>query len=286
VDTAAPTFTDPSAWDTLDTSPLWVDDAGQSQTRGFFGGAFDGRYLYLVPWSNGSFDGVAVRYDTMADFRTSTSWSSYAIPTPYAKGFQGAVFDGRWIYYIDSGVYLARFDTRGPFTAPTSWSAFQMSSVNPGPLGFATGIFDGRYVYLVPNGQLNNWSGLISRFDTTASFALAGSYATFDVASVESDLRGFFGGAFDGRYVYLAPYENGAAFGKVARYDTQAAFGALASWSSFDTGRLADAGAAGYSGALFDGRYVYFVPYYGTVAVRFDAKEPASMPSGYSGSFY
>jgi hypothetical protein len=290
VDTKAPSFTDPLAWETFDTAPLSVDDAGQSQTRGFFGGAFDGRYLYLVPWSNtpGSLDGVAVRYDTMASFAAASSWSYGKIPSAAAYGFEGAVFDGRFLYYIDSDCcgYLTRFDTLLMFTAPASWNGFAMSAVNSGPLGFATGIFDGRYLYLVPNGGKTP-TGLISRFDTKASFALRGSFATFDVASLDSDLKGFFGGAFDGRYVYLAPYFNGAApLGKVARYDTHAEFAVAAAWSSFDTARLVDAGAGGYSGALFDGRYVYFVPFAGSVVVRFDAREPAALPSGYSGSFY
>jgi hypothetical protein len=55
--------------------------------------------------------------------------------------------------------------------------------------------------------------------------------------------------------------------------------------------RSAAAPAKGYAGALFDGRYLYFVPTGdGTVGsglvARFDAKSPPSMPSFYSGSFY
>jgi hypothetical protein len=241
-----------------------------------------------VSEGSGGEDGVVVRYDTMAAFTATSSWSYFDVQAldSFAAGFFGAVFDGRWIYFVpdDTQAHLMRFDTQGAFAAPTSWSGFAMSTVNPGPRSFAAGIFDGRYVYLVPNGH-GAWNGLTSRYDTTARFSLPGSFATFDVASLEADLKGFLGGAFDGRYVYLAPQTNGAPFGKVARYDTVGAFGVAGSWSWFDTASLA-AGAAGSAGALFDGRYVYFVPSTGSVVARFEAKEPASMPSGYSGSFY
>jgi len=67
------------------------------------------------------------------------------------------------------------------------------------------------------------------------------------------------GAAFDGRFVYLVPHSKAIAM----RYDTQGGpLAGKAAWSSFDLSTLtpADAGTPSFSGAGFDGRFVYFVP--------------------------
>ena len=124
---------------------------------------------------------------------------------------------------------------------------------------------------------------------TQAAFGLPGSWTTFDVSTVNAGAKGFFSAAFDGRYVYLVPYNNGAYHGIVTRYDTQAAFGTSGSWTTFDVSTV-NAGAKGFNGAAFDGRYVYLVPNYNGadhgIVTRFDAKSPPSLPSGWNASFY
>jgi len=57
------------------------------------------------------------------------------------------------------------------------------------------------------------------------------SWTAFDPgeSGIGNDLDGYAGGAYDGRYVYFAPYFNGSAYsGEVLRYDTQAEFGSTA----------------------------------------------------------
>ncbi len=88
----------------------------------------------------------------------------------------------------------------------------------------------------------------------------ASTWALFNTTGVHKRAQFFAGGTFDGRYVYLAP----ATTGVVARFDTTAAAGFqdVSSWSAFDVATLPGAsGAGGFSGASFDGRYVYFVPH-------------------------
>jgi hypothetical protein len=76
----------------------------------------------------------------------------------------------------------------------------------------------------------------------------------------------------------------------VRRFDTTyAALDADGAWSSFDMATLlcgsADAACAApggshqFFGCVFDGRYVYFIPRGGGVLVRFDAKNPPSLPA-------
>jgi thiol-disulfide isomerase/thioredoxin len=48
-------------------------------------------------------------------------------------------------------------------------------------------------------------------------------------------------------------------------------------WTSFDLTRIAQ-DAQDFAGAVFDGRYLYLVPFARTTVVRFDAKVPPSVP--------
>jgi len=79
---------------------------------------------------------------------------------------------------------------------------------------------------------------------------------TLDLTSTDADLKGFIGGFTDGRYGYFVPYNNGAAFGKVARVD----FTDFSTVSVLDL-TLTDANLRGFIGGFTDGRYGYFVPY-------------------------
>ena len=71
----------------------------------------------------------------------------------------------------------------------------------------------------------------------------------FDVAGRFPGGRGFSGAACDGRYVYLAPLNNGQLHGQVARFDTTLAFDDQRFWG-FD---MTDAALACLRGdAFFD----------------------------------
>lgn len=253
------TFASTAAWATFDPGPL------SGGAWGFAGAVFDGRYVYFVPSNNGSgYYGVVVRYDTQASYTASASWEAFDANSlgVGARGFIGATFDGRYVYFVPHwhGT-VARYDTQAAFGVASSWSSFDATTLNAAARGFAGGVFDGRYVYLVPNvdgSALPN--GLVVRYDTQVAFASASSWATYDVASA----KGFFGAGFDGRNLYLAPSPNST----VARYDTQSVFGAPGSWSTLDTTTIG-AGAKSYGGCAFDGRFVYFVPGGGVVS-RYD----------------
>jgi hypothetical protein len=82
-------------------------------------------------------------------------------------------------------------------------------------------------------------------------------------ANVGTDPRGFIGAVGDGRYIYFVPHYNGSYHGEFLRYDTHAAYDAAASWTAFDPG-TAGVGTYpdGYAGGSFDGRYIYFAPWY------------------------
>jgi hypothetical protein len=272
IDAAVPVYgdvTDPSLWSSFDLSAV---SAG---ANGYVGAAFDGRYIYFVPYSNATYDGLVTRYDTQAAFTTAASWSTFDVATvnAQAKGFAGAVFDGRYMYFIPnyngaSDGIVMRLDTQASFTVPGSWSSFDTSTANAGLKGYQGGAFDGRYVYVSPWAN-TTFDGVAGRYDTLATFTAAASWTQFDASTVNAGSKGFYSATFDGRYVYYAPDYNGTFDGIATRYDTQASFTAGGSWSTFDTTAL-NAGANGFAGAVFDTRYVYLVPQYSGAVTRYD----------------
>ena len=133
--------------------------------------------------------------------------------------------------------------------------------------GYMGGVFDGRYIYFAPNRDGNERQsvhGRVLRYDTHGQFQDPQSYAAFDVERV-TPLRtvNYYGAAFDGRYVYFSPQDEGHQYhSRVLRYDTGRSFNDPTSWSVHDLGMIHS-----HQGIACDGRYIYFPPgYEGTVA--------------------
>jgi hypothetical protein len=220
-------FGNTNSWTFFDLAVLGTS----SSLAGFLGAVFDGRYVDFIP----SYASVAVRYDTQAEFADTASWATFDTQ-PVANqppGFGGGAFDGRYVYYVP-GFYAAsmgdtflsvavRFDTKGSFTDQASWSGFDVSTVGMNARGFAGGGFDGRYVYFVPYAVNATspttfvYDGLVVRYDTTADFAQATSWSSFDTTGLSQSAHGFFGAVFDGEYLYLVP--SGSTV--VARFDAK-----------------------------------------------------------------
>ncbi len=269
-------FTGDEAWSSFNAFGL--------KGRGFRGGVFDGRYVYLTPFApelNGAaqqtFDSVPARYDSQGAFNSAMAWTPFDLtqasgtPDLTVPGFAGTAFDGRYVYFAPSTVgqlsgdnvgsgKATRFDTQADFTKAGSWTSFDLSTVSPNAVNFQGAVFDGRYLYFAPGSQTH---ALAARYDTQADFAAAGSWKTFETTSVNQYAGGFEGAVFDGRYIYFVPGSGLVTYHTViARYDTQADFTDAGAWLAYDTAPLSNDPLAEwqFNGAVFDGRYVYFVP--------------------------
>jgi hypothetical protein len=210
----------------------------ESSGVGARGAIFDGSYVYFVPFDDGfAYDGLVSRFDTKAQgaFDASGSWSIFDTTTASATaaGFFGGAFDGRYLYLVpfsntrvaDGGatqVYanglVTRYDTLAGFALPSSWSTFDTTTVNPELAGFQGAGFDGRYVYFVPYADATGYSGLVTRYDSTAPLGSASSWSVFDTSTLNPSAAGFFGSAFDSRYLYFLP---GGGNSVMARFDTK-----------------------------------------------------------------
>ncbi|GEM_PF-809636 len=251
-------FSSASSYATFDTSQV------NANSKGFLAGAFDGRYVYFIPNTLSSTvkSGQITRYDTQSSFTASASYTFFDMTTvdASARGFAGAIFDGRYLYLtpLSNGSPIARYDTQSSFSDSSSYGFFHASSINANAMGYVGGVFDGRYVYFIQDLAISGGGGLLTRYDTQSSFADSSAYTITDLTTINSTLTGFVGGIFDGRYVYLVPFAN-SSNGKTVRYDTLNSFSDTASYSYWDlsggSGTIARS-----DGAVFDGRYIYFVP--------------------------
>jgi hypothetical protein len=231
-----------------------------SDLEGFYGGFTDGRYGYFVPNYGGSvLRGKVARIDLQNFATGGVATLDLATIDSGLKGFAGGFTDGRYGYFVPwengsrSGK-VGRVDLQN--FAPSGVITLDLAAVDSGLKGFDGGFTDGRYGYFVPfdNGSP---SGKVARVDLQ-NFAPSG-VVTLDLTTVDSGLKGFYGGFTDGRYGYFAPTNNGSPSGKVARVDLQdfAPSGVV----TLDLATV-DSGLKGFSGGFTDGRYGYFVPSY------------------------
>lgn len=285
-----------ASWELYDPSANGLG----ANAKGFHGAVFDGNYVYFVPNINasGAHNNV-LRYDVKKPFNSASSWELFNPKSAAStkKGYAGAIYDGRYVYFVPSG----KPDAGGASASPSASSVTTGSSCGNGicdsnETGAAVDCIPGAQsqvcqalfcpqdcfqaqVPSVPTtasvlaGQVtgkpmgsSNMHGDVLRYDTRAPFASASSWTTFDPSAngVGSNARGYNGAAFDGTYIYFAPYINSSGpHGEVLRYNTKQSFATPSSWTTFNvsTGGV-DPDAKGYIGAAFDGQFVYFSPYY------------------------
>lgn len=250
----------------FDDSHSWAGyDAGSTAglaTRGYYGAVFDGRYVYYVPRTDGdTHHSRVLRHDTQGDFRESSSWSAFDVGERIS--FQGAAFDGRYVYFTPgyhqetgpSGKVL-RYDTRVDFHDRASYATFDAAGTSGlGCTCFDGAVFDGRFIYFVPLES----RGTVLRYDSLAEFSEPGSWEAWNAHDTSGLEMGMCVGAiFDGRYVYFVPYASSV----VVRYDTNGEFGDAASWEACEAGETSALDTRGFDGAVFDGRYIYFIPFW------------------------
>ncbi len=239
-------------WATFDLTTA----AGGASARGYYGSAFDGRYLYLVP----SGHGLVARLDTRAagGFTTASNWSFLDISSAHGTNFSSAVFDGKYVYLLPgaaSGFRVARIDTTGAFTAG-SVESFQTVDVNSNAYAFDGGTFDGTYLYLTI--YKSSAPCPLLRYEVAKPFRQPSSWSSFDTSVLGA--CGMRGSAFDGRYSYFVPHYGPSGFnGKMLRYDTRAAFTARTSYLVYDLQSI-NGNLRSFAGAVFDGRNIHVIP--------------------------
>jgi hypothetical protein len=276
------------------------NEDGTNTIKGYWGSAFDGRYVYFVPFYNGTtYHGKVLRFDTTGTFSDTASWVVYnasAVGGLNTTGYGGAIFDGQYIYfapYEDStGVYhgrVLRYNTQNDasFTTAGNWSSYDAGNTSSlTTKGYIGGTFDGQYVYFAPYYDGTSAHGKVLRYNTQGtSFTTSADWEARNCESTSGlSTKGYWGAIFDGQYVWFVPYWDATVFhSKFLRYSIQGSFTAAGSWSARNAGSIGT-NTIGYAGAVSDGRYLYFAPYreagstFHAKALRYDTKSAASTP--------
>ena len=283
--------------DFRDPASYQAYDAGSTdglETRGYYGGVFDGRHVHFVPrqLDMDRYHSHLLRYDTAGAFDDAASWSASDMGEAHSQ--QGAAFDGRHIYFCPgfSGDprkedepcgRVIRFDTQGEFRSPASCASVDITRfLGPRAACFDGGAFDGRYAYFVPLE-----GGLAVRHDTTAAFDDPASWEAFDARPL--GYRMAVGAVFDGTFLYYCAYGHG----RIVRFDTRGDFADPEAWSAHDADPTDGLRATGFDGGFFDGRFVWFQPFFRHVGpgrrdnlfhsiyLRYDATRPFEEPSSW-----
>jgi hypothetical protein len=268
--------------------------------KAFMGAVFDGAFIHLIPGvGQGGNPRTAIfaRYDVNGPLRSADSWKFYDHGTnPDLGGFEGGVFDGRYVYFAPRGwngghPNFMRLDPKAPYDDPNSWKKYDASLVDSSATEFQGAAYDGKkYVYFVPcSTTASAPHGTVVRYDKDLPFDGKSAWRAFDLAKRDPSWQCFHGAGFDGRYLYFIPQravtpQDVQYLPPLVRLDTQKDFEDPSAWSSFDLKNVS-LKASAFAGAVFDGRFLYLVPNVNGMMLRFDAKTPASMPPGYNGSF-
>lgn len=252
--------------DFRDRASFAAYDAGRTDgmdTRGFYGAAYDGRYVYFVPrqLDMAQYHSRVLRLDTRGPFEEPASWAAFDVGEPHSQ--QSAAFDGRYIYFCpgftgdpkQENEYcgrVVRYDTQGEFKSRSSYAAVDLTRfLGPRAACFDGGAFDGRHVYFVPL-----YDGVAVRYDSTAPFDAPQAWEAYDARPHGYKLA--VGAVFDGTYLYYCAYGHG----QIVRFDTRGGFADSRSWESHDADFTDGLRTTGFDGGFFDGRFVYFQPFF------------------------
>ena len=157
--------------------------------------------------------GVVLRYDTHGGLTNFESWTAYDAGNTggmVTKGYVGAVFDGRYVYFVphtssysDYHGRVLRYDTKAVLTASNSWAVFDAGSASElNAKGYAGGIFDGRYVYFAPcaTSYGSSYHGRVLRYDTQGVFTNVSSWLVYDAGNTGGlNSKGYLGAVYDGQ---------------------------------------------------------------------------------------
>jgi hypothetical protein len=240
-------------------------------TKGFRGAVFDGHFIYFVPYNNGNYNGVVLRYDTTQPFKSSDSWAAYdlgAMAGGAAKGYWGAVLQDNFIYFSpcrNASAYhgqILRYDITQSFKSAGAWTVFNAANVSANCKGLGTPCTDGRFIYF-PNAIYNQ----ILRYDSTLPFADPSSYSTYDSTLLSENTDDQHNCCcIQGQYITFAP-----SYFTILIYDTEKPFEDSGSWAERDVFYAEDMLTCGFLGAYSDPNYIFFAPsawgteYHGTV---------------------
>lgn len=276
-----------------------------------------GGLAFDAPASWESFDAnqvslAAGRFVSAATFADASYFGGNSYNRPFLRRTAGGAFDGGWEPFVpqfdasacnrlnfgaacagdfvyfgpgsasNAGDCIVRYDARKSFGEISSWECFSLRAIDRDFTGMQGAASDGKYIYVTELGTgLGDAADPPRRIGRHPASSPLETGWEFRLATRSNPLISrYFGGTFDGRFVYFAPFsDNGVTI--YLRYDTLQPFSDDAAWTAVESPKVLLLDAA-HSGAIFDGKYVYFPPRTGR-AVRYRARDDRAYVSSCSG---
>jgi len=138
------------------------------------------------------------------------------------------------------------------------------------------------YIYFSPLGKYT----AALRLDTTGDFYTPASWEAYVAFYTGITTVSYSGASTDGKYIYYAPWHDQyqSFSGKVLRYDpTGPSFNNSNSWTQFNAGVTDGLSTIGFTGSVFDGKYIYFSPW-GQATLPFSGNVLRYCPNFVNGS--
>lgn len=175
---------------------------------------------------------------------------------------------------------LARYDTAKSLAA--GLESFDLTALDDEHAFISGGVATSQHLYLTQYNT-HDAAAPIRVFRKPLDGPLDAGWEGHPTNGKNPLTRGFLGGAYDGRWIYFAPYPAPTTTVIFARYDTTLGFDDTNAWE-ITAGAALGIPANRYWGAAFDGQYVYYAPYVGLgneapTFVRFKAFDtPTAVP--------
>jgi len=259
-------FQNVHSWESFDLSSL------NDQAIGFVDAIFDGQFIYFIPYHSTHHHGLIARYNTQQPFDKIEAWTCIDLAKdldPDCRGFVSGTFDGRYLslapYQCSRTQYngrMVQYDTKKEFTKASGWKMFNSELKWPESRGFHGAISTNEHTYFIPYLRENSdYHGFLVRHEQNTAFDDPQNWSCIDLTSIHPMAKGYVGGCFDGRYLYLAPYLNGIErHGLVLIADTTKNVLDPKNWKSFDMASI-HPDNRGYFGAVVHGEFVYMLPH-------------------------
>ena len=196
-----------------------------------------------------------------------------------AYGFSCSCFDGKYVYYVPNNNTnttvdgnLIRYDTHSPFNNSTSYNLFDLTTVNSACKGFSFCCVASPYIFFVTadlqESPTEVYNSIIVRYDTRLPFNSISSYAYYDLTNVDSNLVNLKGIIYNGNkniYICSTNIDNGNSY--LITYDINLPFNTSTSYNflEFSTNTYQ------YEALVYDGKFIYMIPFSGSVIFRYDS---------------
>lgn len=238
-----------SSWSRFDGTGLGVATTSYNASAPLAGGG--------TIWGNGTNLAPLIHRGEELDAgweKATFDGGTFACPTLHS-----AVCSTASVFFLPAGsdktACLARFDPAKPLA--TGFDVFDIASLGPDSTFLAGGVTSTTHLYVTQYNTPKDSGAPVRVLRRPLDGALDAGWESQPTNAKNPLTRGFVGGAFDGRFVYFAPYPAPTTTSFFARFDTTLGFHDDGAWD-IAAGAALGVPANRYWGAVFDGQYVYY----------------------------